>query len=324
MIIGRSPLRITLAAGGTDLKSYYSLYGGFTVSAAINQYIYTTIHQTYSDEMLIRYSQIEKVKSVKDIHHPIIREALLLLNVLGPNIEITSMADQSSGTGLGSSSAFTCCLLKALHKFKKFQIAPQQLAEMACHIEIDILKEPIGKQDQYISAFGGTTIFEFEKDDTVKVRPLNISESISNQLEENLIMFHVGYHRSASLMLKDQDNKSKALDRDMINNLHFVKELGYKSLDALESGDLIKFGHLMHEHWENKKKRSLGMSNPDIDKWYELGLNNGAIGGKLNGAGAGGLLMFYTENKKKLIKAMSAVGLKEVEIKFDYEGTKIL
>ena len=281
MIIGRSPLRITLGGGGTDLPSYYKQYGGFLISAAINLYVYTTIHQTYIDEILIRYSQIERVKSVNDINHPIIREALLLTGIIGPNIEITALADQSSGTGLGSSGSFTTCLLKTLHKFKKCHIAPQQLAEMACHIELDLLKEPIGKQDQYIAAFGGVTVFEFEKNDSVKIRPLNITESISNQLEENLVMFSTGFYRSASKVLKEQDDKSKLLDHNMIDNLHYVKELGYKSLEALETGNLIEFGKIMHEHWQHKKKRSSMMSNPEIDNWYELAMNNGAIGGKL-------------------------------------------
>ena len=325
MIIGRSPLRITLGGGGTDLPSYYRKYGGFLIAGAINQYVYTTIHQTYADEMLIRYSQIERAQSVVDIHHPIIREALFLTGVTGPNIEITSIADQPAGTGLGSSGSFTTCLLKVLHKYKKCQIAPQQLAEMACHIELNLLKEPIGKQDQYIAAFGGVTIFEFgSDDDNVKIRPLDVNEDILNQLEENLIMFSTGFHRAASKVLKEQDDKSKVADPEMINNLHYVKELGYRSLDALESGDLVKFGHLMNEHWEHKKKRSGLMSNQEIDTWYDLALNNGAVGGKLIGAGGGGFLMFYTEEKNRLRKAMKAAGLKELEIRFDYEGTKIL
>jgi len=324
MIIGRSPLRITLGGGGTDLPSYYRHHGGFLISAAINQYVYATIQQTYSDEMLIRYSQIEKVKSINDIHHPIIREALLLTKIYGPNLEITSMADRSAGTGLGSSSSFTTCLLKVLHKFKKCQIAPQQLAEMACHIELDLLQEPIGKQDQYIAAFGGVTVFSFNSDDSVSIRPLNVNDAIIRQLEDNLLLFSTGFYRAASKVLKEQDDKSKSLDPDMINNLHYVKELGYRSLEALESGNLVQFGRLMDEHWQHKKKRSSMMSNPEIDNWYQLAMNNGAIGGKLIGAGGGGFLMFYTEEKRRLQKAMRDIGLKELDIQFDYEGAKIL
>jgi len=324
MIIGRSPLRITLGGGGTDLPSYYRQHGGFLISAAIDQYVYTTIHNTPIDEILIRYSQIERVKKIEDIHHPIIRTALQLTGITKSNIEITSMADLPSGTGLGSSGSFTTCLLKVLYKFNKDFISPQQLAELACHIEIDLLKEPIGKQDQYIAACGGLTVFNFNKDDTVNIRSLDISSDTINQLEDNLMMVSTGFYRAASKVLKEQDDKSKLDDSDMINNLHYVKELGYRSLDALESGELSRFGLLMDEHWQHKKKRSSSMSNPDIDNWYDIAKNNGAIGGKLIGAGGGGFLLFYTENKSKLKKALNKVGLNEVPIKFDYEGTKIL
>lgn len=324
MIISRSPLRITLGAGGTDLPSYYRKFGGFCISAAIDQYVYVAITHTTLDEMVLRYSSIEKIKNIDNIKHPIIRESLKLTEISDINLEITSMADQSSGTGLGSSGSFTTALLKGLYKFKKNFISPQQLAETACHIEIDLLKEPIGKQDQYIAACGGITVFDFNKDDSVDIRPLKISDDTINQLENNLIMVSTGFHRAASKVLKEQDDKSKSLDAEMIGNLHYVKDLGYRSLESIESGNLSNFGLLMHEHWMHKKKRSSSMSNADIDKWYELALNNGAIGGKLIGAGGGGFLLFYTEEKAKLRKSLQQAGLKEVPIKFDYEGTKIL
>jgi D-glycero-alpha-D-manno-heptose-7-phosphate kinase len=324
MIIGRSPLRITLGGGGTDLPSYYRKFGGFLISAAIDQYVYTTINHTCSDEMLIRYSHIEKVKSVEEIRHPIIKAALQITEITDKNIEITSMADQASGTGLGSSGSFTTALLKTLFKFKKSFISQQQLAELACHIEIDLLKEPIGKQDQYIAACGGLTVFDFNKDDTVNIRPLKVSDDLINQLEDNLMMVSTGFYRAASKVLKEQDDKSRSMDSEMLGNLHYVKDLGYRCLESLESGNLARFGLLMHEHWMHKKKRSASMSNPDIDKWYQLALDNGAIGGKLIGAGGGGFLLFYTEEKTKLKKALQQANLKEVPIKFDYEGTKIL
>jgi D-glycero-alpha-D-manno-heptose-7-phosphate kinase len=325
MIIGRSPLRITLGGGGTDLPSYYRLFGGFLISAAIEQYVYTTIHKTYTDDIFLRYSKIERVKNVDDIQHPIIREALKLTGLTKAGIEITSLADQPAGTGLGSSGSFTTALLRSLYKFKKQRLSPQELAEMACHIELDLLKEPIGKQDQYIAAYGGLTVFDFNKDDTVTARPLNISDDILGDLEDNLVMVSTGFHRSASKVLKEQDDKSKSMDAEMLDNLHYVKDLGYRSLNALESGNLTKFGELMHEHWVHKKKRSASMSNPDIDKWYELGLNNGAIGGKLIGAGGGGFLLFYVERDvPKLKRALKSAGLQEVPICFDFEGTKIL
>ncbi len=324
MIIGRSPLRITLGGGGTDLPSYYENYGGFLIAAAIDQYVYTTIHHTTTDEIVIRYSQIERVKNVNDIKHPIIREALLLTGITDINIEINSMADLPSGTGLGSSGSFTTALLKTLHKFKKQFISQEQLAEMACHIEINLLKEPIGKQDQYIAACGGLTAFEFKKDGKVIPMSLNVSNDTINRLEENLVMVSTGFHRAASKVLKEQDDKSKALDSDMINNLHYVKDMGYRSAEALESGNLHNLGNIFHEHWQHKKKRSAAMSNLNIDTWYELAMNNGAIGGKLIGAGGGGFLMFYTEEKKRLLAALKCAGLHDIKIKFDYEGTKIL
>ncbi|NBW98100.1 galactokinase [bacterium] len=324
MIIARSPLRISLGGGGTDLPSYYKEHGGFLIAGAINKYVYTTMQQTPRKSILLRYSKIEEVEAVRDIKHPIIREALRLLEITDTNIEITSMADIPAGTGLGSSGSFATCLLKAIHKYKKSFIHPKELAEMACHIEIDILKEPIGKQDQYIAAFGGLTCFNFEKDGTVRARSLKVSNETMLLLEDNLLMFSTGYYRAASSVLQDQDNRSKVKDPEMVNNLHYVKELGHRSLEALESGELSIFGKLMHEHWENKKKRSNGMSNQDIDRWYNIALDNGAIGGKVIGAGGGGFLMFYTEEKTRLRKAMAREGLHEVRFGFDYEGTKII
>lgn len=313
-----------MGGGGTDLPSYYKEHGGFLIAGAINKYVYTTMQQTPRKSILLRYSKIEEVEAVRDIKHPIIREALRLLEITDTNIEITSMADIPAGTGLGSSGSFATCLLKAIHKYKKSFIHPKELAEMACHIEIDILKEPIGKQDQYIAAFGGLTCFNFEKDGTVRARSLKVSNETMLLLEDNLLMFSTGYYRAASSVLQDQDNRSKVKDPEMVNNLHYVKELGHRSLEALESGELSIFGKLMHEHWENKKKRSNGMSNQDIDRWYNIALDNGAIGGKVIGAGGGGFLMFYTEEKTRLRKAMAREGLHEVRFGFDYEGTKII
>jgi D-glycero-alpha-D-manno-heptose-7-phosphate kinase len=324
VIIGRSPLRISLGGGGTDLPSYYREHGGFVVAAAITQYVHVTIHRTPFKELLIRYSQIERPSGVEEVKHPIIREALALTGVTEPNIEITSMADIPAGTGLGSSGSFTTCLLKVLHKYKRHFIHPRELAEMACHIEIERLGEPVGKQDQYIAAFGGVTLFEFNRDGSVNARPVNATEDTLDQLQENLLMVPTGFKRSASAMLKEQDDKSKSNDQAMLDNLHFVKEIGHKSLEALESGNLSEFGHLMHTHWEHKKKRSAQMSNADIDRWYALARSSGALGGKLIGAGGGGFLLFYTEQKTRLRQALRGAGLTEVKLAFDYEGTKLL
>ncbi len=324
MIIGRSPLRISLGGGGTDLPSYYSEHGGFFLSAAITQYVHVTMHRTPIPALLVRYSQIEQVKHVGELRHPIVKAALQLTGITGPNIEITSMADIPAGTGLGSSGSFTTCLLKVLHKFKRNFIHPRELAEMACHIEIDLLREPVGKQDQYIASYGGVTVFEIARDGVVTARPVNASDEVLDLLEDGLVMVSTGFYRTAGEVLKEQDDKSRKKDQSMIDNLHFVKELGHKSLEAIETGDLARFGRLMHEHWQHKKKRSSIMSNEDIDRWYTLAMENGAMGGKLIGAGGGGFLMFYTEEKARLRKALSGAGLMEVKFGFDYEGTKIL
>lgn len=324
MIIARSPLRISLGGGGTDLPSYYSKHEGFLIAAAIDKYVYIALHQTFIDELIVKYSKMERVTKMNDIAHPIVREALSAVDVNELNLEISSMADIPAGTGLGSSGSFTTALLKALHSYKKNLVHPQELAEQACQIEIDRLGEPIGKQDQYIAAYGGITCFEFKKDGHVKAYPLKIQKEILYDLEDNLLLFFTGYSRKASSILKDQDDKSKVNDDKMIENLHYIKEFGRRSKECLESGDLGQFGKIMNEHWEYKKKRSGSISNPKIDEWYQLALCNGAIGGKLIGAGGGGFLMFYTENNAKLRHVLKKAGLKEVRFRFDFEGTKVI
>lgn len=324
MVIVRSPLRVSLGGGGTDLPSYYRDHEGFLLSAAIDKYIYVSIHKPFKKGISLKYSEDEHVQTIAEIKHPIIREAISLLNIQNPQLEIISMADISAGTGLGSSGSFTTALVKALYAFQKRHVHQDELAEIACNIEIERLKEPIGKQDQYISAIGGITCFAFHKNDTVTSASLNINGQILNELEDNLLLFFTGFSRSASEILKDQDIKSKNNDNKMLDNLHYIKELGYKSKNALESGDLYLFGELMHEHWLNKKQRSGGMSNADIDSWYNLAIKNGAVGGKLVGAGGGGFLMFMADNPKKLRATMSKAGLEEIRFRFDFEGTKIL
>jgi D-glycero-alpha-D-manno-heptose-7-phosphate kinase len=324
MIITRSPLRISLGGGGTDLPSYYRKHTGFLIAAAIDKYVCITLHQTYVQELIIKYSRMERVRSLDEVQHPIIREALRLAGLDGSYLEITSMADIPAGTGLGSSGSFTTALLKALHAYKKNLIHPRELAELACHIEIDLLGEPVGKQDQYIAAFGGLTCFQFLPNDEVKAWPLKIDTETLYNLEDNLLLFFTGYSRSASSILKEQDDKSKSREQSMVDNLHFVKELGYQSMEALESGDLRRFADLMNVHWEHKKQRSGAMSNGDIDRWYDLAREHGALGGKLIGAGGGGFLMFYAEDKVRLRRAMAHTGLKEVRFRFDFEGTKAL
>ena len=322
MIVSRAPVRFSLGGGGTDLPSYANLYGGFLIAAAIDRYVYITLHQTFVADLIVKYSKLERVPTAGELQHPIIREALKLIGMDGQYLELASMADIPAGTGLGSSGSFTTALLKALHTHKNNLVHPQELAEQACHIEIDLLKEPIGKQDQYIAAYGGLTCFQFLPNDRVEAQPLRVSTETLYNLEDNLLLFFTGYSRAASSILKEQDDRSKSKDSAMIDNLHFVKELGYESKDAIESGNLPRFAELMRTHWDHKKKRSGGMSNPEIDKWYELAMANGAMGGKLIGAGGGGFLMFYAEEKTRLRHAMAQAGLREVRFRFDFEGTR--
>ena len=324
MIIARSPLRISLGGGGTDLPSYYREHGGFLLAAAIDKYVYITVHQTFVPELIVKYSRLERVETAAQLEHPIIREAMRLLGLEGKYLELTSMADIPAGTGLGSSGSFSTALLKALHTHKKGLMHPRELAEQACHIEIDVLQEPIGKQDQYIAAFGGVTSFDFLRDDRVVAHPLRLdSETLSN-LEDNLLLYFTGYSRSASAILKEQDDASRRRDAAMSENLHVVKELGYQSQQALEAGDLKRFAQLLTAQWERKKQRSGAMSNDRIDSWHRLALENGARGGKLIGAGGGGFLLFYADDKARLRRAMAATGLREVRFRFDFEGTKVV
>lgn len=324
MIIARSPLRITLGGGGTDLPSYYREHEGFLIAAAIDKYVYVTVMRPFTLGIYLKYSQLEHVEQVKDVHHPIIREAIQMLDFKTPQLEITTLADIPAGTGLGSSGSFTTALLKALYAHRKRLLHPSELAELACHIEIDRLGEPIGKQDQYIAAYGGITCFNFNQDDSVTAEPLKVSMDTLFDLEDNLLLFFTGFSRSAGSILKDQQVKTTQNNKEMLKNLHSVKELGYRSKEALLNANPEAFGELMHEHWEHKKRRSSGMSNPHIDDWYELAMKNGAVGGKLVGAGGGGFLMFYASDRNKLRHTMVKAGLEEVRFLFDFEGTKVV
>lgn len=324
MIIARSPLRITLGGGGTDLPSYYRDHQGFLIAAAIDKYVYVTVTRPFTPGIYLKYSRLEHVEKVDEVLHPIIRESIRMLEFKTPQIEITTLADIPAGTGLGSSGSFTTALLKALYAHRRRLLHPGELAGLACHIEIDRLGEPIGKQDQYIAAYGGLTCFTFNKDGSVEAKPLAVNMDTLFDLEDNLLLFFTGYSRSAGSILKDQKARTQKNDEDMLSNLHFVKDLGYRSRDALEAGKASLLGELMHEHWEHKKRRSGGMSNPQIDEWYELGRKNGAVGGKLVGAGGGGFLMFYASDRNKLRHAMARAGLEEVRFRFDFEGTKVV
>lgn len=324
MIITKSPLRITLGGGGTDLASYYSEHEGFLISAAIDKYVYITINDNFVQELFLKYSKYERVKDINDIQHPIFREALKMVSIPQPWMDINSIADIPAGTGLGSSGSFTTALLKALYTYNGNVIGPRALAENACSIEIDKLGEHIGKQDQYIAAYGGIQCMNIHKDGYVDMIPLALSYEQRYNLEDNLIMFFTGYSHSASDILVTQDVKSKEKNNDMIKNLDFVKQLAYDSKAALLRGDISEFGKIMNVHWESKKQRSNNMSNPQIDEWYEYGLKNGAIGGKLIGAGGGGFLLFVCPDRRRLREAMSKIGLQEVRFRFAMEGTRVI
>ncbi|HEY5504632.1 MAG TPA: hypothetical protein VIK28_05690 [Sedimentisphaerales bacterium] len=324
MIITRSPLRITLGGGGTDLPSYYREHGGFVISAAIDKYVYVSVIRPFTPGIFLKYSRLEKVEQIDQVEHRIIREALRMLDFKTPQIEITTLADIPAGTGLGSSGSFTTAMLKALFTHRKRLVLADELARLACEIEINRLNEPIGKQDQYIAAFGGITCFHFNPDESVNAAPLKLSMDTLFDLEDNLLLFFTGYTRSAGNILLDQQQRIEKSDPTMLANLDYVKELGLQSQVALEAGHTAEFGEIMHEHWEHKRKRSKGMSNPQIDEWYELGRKNGALGGKLVGAGGGGFLLFYAQDRKQLRQTMRNAGLEEVRFRFDFEGTKVL
>ena len=323
MIITRTPLRITLGGGGTDLPSYYRRFGGALVAAAINKYVYITINRTFTNDYFLKYSSLERVDHVGTILHPIIREALRLHDV-APAIELVSIADIPSGTGLGSSGTFTVGLLRALYAYKRHHAAPISLAEEACHIEMELLHQPVGKQDQFIAAFGGLTCFEFGQDGNVSVQPLMVSDETLRDLEEHLVLFFTGYSRDAGRVLAEQRSRSESSDVEMIEALHHVRELGVESRKALESGDTLQFAELMDEHWREKKRRSNSISNPEIDQWYSIGMDDGALGGKLVGAGAGGFLLFYALDQVGLRAAMAKEGLAEVPFTFDHDGSVVL
>jgi len=325
MIISRAPTRITLGGGGTDLQSYYSKRGGFLIAGAINKYCTILANHRFYNDIRLSYSKTELKEKVSEIEHRIFRAALQITGI-NESIELHSTSDVPAGCGLGTSSSFTVALLNGLYAYRRKFVTQRQLAEEACNIEINILGEPIGKQDQYMAAFGGLTCLTFDKNGEVLVEPLNVADGIIDQLEGNLILFFTGKERSASEILRDQDTKSKKGDPNMLQNLDQVKEIGLQTRKYLENGQVDMIGELFHAHWETKKKRSPNMTNPLIDECYETARKNGAIGGKLIGAGGGGFLMFYCKNgnKHKVIDAMQQMGLRWERFHFDLDGAKIL
>ena len=326
MILARAPLRTPLGGGGTDLPSYYSKHGGFILSAAINKYVYIGVNRPSADDLIrVKYSRYEQVSSVDQIEHDLVRHTLKLL-ALDSNIEIVSLADVPDGTGLGSSSSYLVALLTVLRELKREKIPTHDLAENAYHIERCLAGHPVGKQDHYLAAFGGITVLEISNDGAVTTSPLHLSIGALEDLRSAMLLFYTGQHRSSSTILQRQENDTRAENSGVIDSLHRTKELGYRVKESLETGDMERFGLLLDEHWQNKKRRSNHISDSRIDEWYKLACENGALGGKIMGAGGGGFFMFCCPNggKSKLRQAMSVAGLREINYDFDFEGAKVV
>jgi len=326
MILTRAPLRIPLGGGGTDLPSYYSQYGGLVLSAAINKYVYICLNRPQVDDLIrVKYSKSETVENLNEIQHDLVREAMRLTGV-ERGVEIVSMADVPAGTGMGSSGSFVVALLRAFHALRREYVPPQQLAEEACRIEIEMAGSPVGKQDQYVAAFGGITCFDISPDGQVAVSRISFGNHQIDELRSNLLLFYTGIQRRAWDILEDQKRDTAQSNPDVVESLHRTKDLGLQIKQALEEGDLGRFGELMDVHWQNKKRRSDKVSDPRIDRWYELARDNGALGGKLIGAGGGGFFLFYCPNsyKGRLRQVMAEEGPREMPFDFDFEGAKVL
>lgn len=325
MIITRTPFRFTLGGGGTDLPSYYSKYGGFIFAAGINKYMFININRPIVDDFVrVKYTKSETVSHRNELQHDIAREAMRMMEIENA-LEIVSMADVPARTGLGSSSCYAVGLLNALHTMKREYIQLQELAEEACDLEINRLGKPIGKQDQYMAAFGGLTVLDIKKDGNVLVRTVKAEDSTIDDLNKNLLMFYTGTSRSADIILSEQSKGVKEEKKNVVESMNYIKEIGYKILEAVESGNLTDVGLLFDKHWEYKKRISSKMSNSTFDEIYEIAKRNGALGGKISGAGGGGFFLFYVEeNHTNFREAMKKLGLKELRYRFDFEGTKVL
>jgi len=325
MILTRTPYRITLGGGGTDLPSFYREHGGFILAVAIDKYMFLNVNSPIVDDKIrVRYTASEIVDHVDDVKHTLAREALRHFGITN-GIEIVSIADIPAGTGLGSSSSYLVGLLNALHALFQDQATPQKLAEEACHIELEVLKKPIGKQDQYMAAYGGLTTLDIKPDGRVSVTRLELDVDLVESLEHNILMFFTNELRDASAILKKQDEATRTKDTKVVNSLREIKNIGLEIQAAISKGDLRSFGKLLDVHWQSKKRLSEGISNPQIDAWYELAKQNGAIGGKISGAGGGGFLMLYCEeNKAHLRRVMREAGLRELKFRFDFEGSKVV
>jgi len=322
MIITKTPLRLSIGGGGTDLPFFYPIHGGELITAAINKYVYVTVaERKFHNNFRVSYSKTEETENKDKIENTRVREALKFLDINDP-LEISTISEVPGSSGLGSSSAFLVGLLNALHLYKREHVSSKVLAEEAAEIEINLLKEPIGKQDQYASALGGINNLKINKKGLVTSEPINVSLNVLRDLERNLHIFFTGITRNSTEILKDQ--AKKATEEDRIKYMLQIKEIGADIKRALERGDLKKFGRLLDLHWEIKKKTSDKMTDQKIDRWYDLALKNGAFGGKIMGAGGGGFLLFYCDNNNNFVKNMEDAGLKHVPFHFDFDGSKVL
>jgi D-glycero-alpha-D-manno-heptose-7-phosphate kinase len=326
MIIARAPLRIPLGGGGTDLKSYYSHHGGFILSAAINKYVYIYVNHPAVDQLIrLKYSRTEEVHDPAEIQHPLLREGLLLTGA-NSGLEIAAMADIPAGTGLGSSGSFLVALLQALHASKGESLPTQALAEEACEVEIERAKQPVGKHDQYMAAFGGFTCLDISPNGSVGVSPLPISRQATDELRANLLMFYTGIRRDSADVLREQGEGARDGKKHVIDSMHRIKEIGHEIRDSLVKEDLPRFGRLLDQHWRAKTQISPRMSDPRIDGWYRRGIESGALGGKLVGAGGGGFLLFYCEGDRRsqVRQAMTEEGLRPMQFDWENSGSRIL
>lgn len=325
MIITRTPFRVTLGGGGTDLPSFYSRYGGFILAVGIDKYMYLNVNTPIVDDKIrVKYAQTEQVDRLDEVQHTLAREAMRHFGI-NSGIEIVSIADIPAGTGLGSSSSYLVGLLNAMHALAQSPVGPQQLAEEACDIELNILKKPIGKQDQFMAAYGGLTILDISPNGSVNVVRLGLDVEVLEALEHNLLMFYTHDMRDATAILRKQDSATKQNDKQVVSSLREIKDIGIESCSAIMDGNLHRFGELMDIHWQAKKRLAAGVTNPQIDAWYDLAKRHGAIGGKISGAGGGGFLTLYCEgDTTELREAMRAAGLRQLNFRFDFEGSKVI
>lgn len=325
MIITRTPFRITLGGGGTDLPAYYSRHGGFIFAAALDKYMFINLNRPVVDDLVrVKYTKSETVSHREEVKHEIAKEAMRITGIENA-LEIVSLADVPAGTGLGSSSAYAVGLLNALHAMKKEAVSAANLAEEACDLEINRLGKPIGKQDQYLAAFGGLRVLEIAPDGAVSVRDAAISESVRDELNRNLLLFYTGTSRSADTILAEQSRGAGERKPQVLESMHVIKELGYRVLEAAESGNIADIGRLFDRHWEYKKRISTEMSNPSLDEHYRAAREAGALGGKVSGAGGGGFFLFYVEkDHARFREDMKARGLREMRYRFDFGGTTVV